>query len=353
MNKPNIAVCLRDSINGKLKDDNLRGEPRWERQALEALYQSDKFNIATIEHKWDKEKVLFEPNDAFAKDAFLVIQDFNPGIIMKRKWRGVIVNLFSEPWKIYEKQLNELKQQYGKNLIFTYGFPKRHLAMQLLQEQALGKEWLKCLPVPGAPYISDNNNFDKNILLMPYRLLLLYLNYAPSYGSLHPTIQWLGETLEKYNQYQVYFMTGYAQQEASIEEIQNAIFKTAPLLKKHKDRVKILHSISWSEVLDLYKETKLMCHFAATYGGPPIEAGMHGIPFVGRGADNETFGPLALCPNYLTAASPEDSIPYLNRLLNDQEYYTLIGNSYREYVRQTYTYENFANNVFNLIQEIK
>jgi len=346
----NITVALRDPAPINLKEGNLRGEPRWERQALEALYQSGLFNVNTLMNKWDKVSEVHQGN---ASSSVLLIQDFQPDIINKYIWKGIIVNLFSEPWLENVPKVLDLYKTYGKKIVFTYGFPKRHGGMQMLQEERVGKENLLLLPVPGAPYIYRENNFDKKVLLMPYRVLLSVLNTPEGHGSIHPTLRWLGNILEEFADYRLCFLTGYSDKEAPLSVIEKALYSTSASNKllQYKDRISIKHSMSWESVLNTYKGTKLMCQHALSYGGPPIESAMHGIPFVGCKLNEVPMGPLSECPNFLSAIAPEETIPYLDRLIRDREYYTFIGDSYRSYVEQTYTYEKFVAALINILKE--
>ena len=349
-----VAVSLRMATPPNLKEGNLRGEPRWERQVLESLYESDMFEVFTRGFKWDNAPMVTKKQ---AADTVLIIQDFQPAVIKSMKWAGVVVNLFAEPWKEHLGEVAQLREEYGDRLIFTYGFPKIHYSKECLFHQSVGKENLTLLPVPAVPYIYRENNFDKKILLMPYRMLLNSLNVGVGCVSINNTLSWLGDILEEFDDYKVNFISGYTVAEATETRMYESLGNVAgnKKLLNYRNRVKIYNSLPWSGVLDIYKETKVMCHHAINYGGPPMESAMHGVPFVGHSLDanDASFntGPLALCPNFLGVPTIEDSLPILDKLIKNREYYTLIGNSYRDYVEKTYSYTAFADNLMCILND--
>ena len=334
-----------------IRAGNLHGEERWERQALESLVGSGDFSVKTTMSKCEFPNVGVITNSDEARNTVLLIQDFSPEIIMKYKWKGVIINIFSEPTLDNLNFVRDLKKEYKNKIIFTYSFKHSTRSMGILREQRVGKDFLYHLPCPAAPYIYEGNNFDKKILLMPYRALLHCFPEVPCTPTfMSYALEWLGGIIDEFKDHSVYFLTGYHPREASVQHIENLIYDSSysVLLKKNRNRVKVFSGMGWSQVLDIYKNTKLMCTNAFGFGGPPIESGMHGIPFVGRFAD---VGPLVGSPDYLSADTGEQTVIYLDKLFRDREFYTRIGNSYREYVRQTYTYTKFAKNFSRLLLE--
>lgn len=344
----NVAVSLRTAAPKDLWLGNLHGEERWERQALEALNLSEKFNVKSYSSFSCNYPVGSVSGGNDAKDTILIVQDFNPSVIKELKWKGVVVNLFSEPWESNLGELKNLKVEYGDNIIFTYGFSHRTLSSESLINERVGSDHTRFLPVPAAPYIHEENNFNKKILLFPYRVILNSLPIQEnSFGFFGNALEWAGRILDEYGEYQVYFITGYSNGETSTGELERRVYESVPLLEKNSSRVKFFLGLDWKEVLDIYKETKLMCQVATAFGGPPIEAGMCGIPFVGF---KKEAGVLVGCEDYVHASTAEEAVGYLDRLFKDEAFYTKIGNSYREYVRSMHTYEKFADNLYEILE---
>ena len=88
-----------------------------------------------------------------------------------------------------------------------------------------------------------------------------------------------------------------------------------------------------------------MTTYGRLFGGAPIEAGMHGVPFVGSGKT----GALGDCEDYQYALTEVEACDVLNKLYNDREFYTKVGDAYRSYVKDHYTFEAFNNNLNNLL----
>jgi len=179
-----ICVPLRNHAPENLKDSNLSGEGRWERQVLEAsLMNSEVTDIYTDGYEWSngqaissKYKGRIHPDQA--GDVILLAQDWQNSI-KKMNFKAAICNIFCGPWLEQEQEIKECYQRYNKNIFFTVGYPilykdERHSpSPETLSsmnptdkypeitshlEKFLPKDHILILPVPGAPYITTGSH---------------------------------------------------------------------------------------------------------------------------------------------------------------------------------------------------
>ena len=366
-----ICVGLRDDAPPNLRQDNLRSEGRWERQVLEACLQnphvSEVFTTGSV-WKGNSPKYRGSITESAASSAILLNQDWNTSVVNKYRYKAVITNLFAGPWPEQTEEVKSTYRNLNGNLFFTLGFPVMHRQEVVDRNPYSGMVYLEkfiprsniiLLPVPGAPYVSNESNFERKNLVWAQRLIFM------SQLEESATLLWSLKMLEKDSSIHLDILTGWKRNEVKnlidgqvvfresiVDDFWN-LGKFSPL-RHLKDRVNIYLELSWEEVIDKYSKAKLFTTYGRAFGGPPIESGMHGIPFVASG----NTGALCDCPNYLYVSSDPytnnkelEACDTLEKLLTDRELYTKIGNSYRDYVRDNYTYEAFNRNLNKILSD--
>lgn len=374
-----ICVSLRDPAPANLKEGNLRSEGRWERQVLEAVLENDRVTeVYTVGPGWagNHRKYKGGMKANIANSTVLLAQDWNYNNIRKFRFKAVIVNIFSGPWVEQIKEVKKYAANIGKKLFFTMGFPVMHRnelglenwheGMRMAEgnshlEKFLPRNHILLLPVPGAPYVTKDSNFDKKKILWAQRLVFM------SQMGTSPTLLWSLQQLEKDPSLSLDVLTGWKLDEVKDHVDGNVVYHSsikkafwnleafAPFGDSVRNRVRIHLERSWEQVLQMYSEAKIFSTHGRLFGGPPIEAGLHGIPFVGSGKT----GALCDCPVYLHAniegptGNEEDlgGVDILDKLLNDRDYYTEIGNAYRDYVEEHYTYAAFNRNLNKILTD--
>jgi hypothetical protein len=347
---------MRDPVSDNLRAGNLRGEARWERQVLEACLENTEITeLYTSGHKWrgyGKYKGLV--NASIAKDCILILHDYWDSVINQYTYKGIIANIFVGPWETQKTAIKLKAQQYKEKLIFSVGyeaFDKIYNVKSYLKD-FIPNENIVVLPVPGASYITDTNNFHNKILLSSYRILLLSSIYQS------PSIIWALSKLRQDKELELVIVTSWNEKEKrdlinneSVPITGNMIdyFWNREQVKEFQDiksQVTILNSIEHHEMLTLYSKTKLLLPCDKYYGGPGVEAAMHGVPFVG----NLKNGAFAFCKEYLIASNSDEHLALLEKLYTNEEFYTTIANGYRDYAKANYSYQAF-NNTFNQIMK--
>ena len=171
-----VCVSLRDPCTENLRDSNLRGEPRWERQVLEALTQNPEVtDIFTSGYNWTnginhsiKYRGLI---NKIEDNVILLTHDWNFSVIDLHKYKAIIVNLHHGPWESQRLEIvNKVNDTKG-HLYFTYSYESFKEQYLPYFANFLDRQNIFFLPTPGAPEIYSENNFDKKLLLYPQRLV--------------------------------------------------------------------------------------------------------------------------------------------------------------------------------------
>lgn len=352
-----VAVSSRDPVKTKLRDDNLHGESRCERQCLESTLLCPEIDgVYYFNGHASESSELFSRfgnkfygsiTDEACKDTVIISMDFWPHILDKEKrFRGFVFIIFHGLW---EKDLPEAKRllsEYGSKVVFTYLFPNSPTGPYI--EGMVGKENVELLPMPGIPEVVECNNFDKNLLLWNQRFIYQHMEDA----TIFPVFEWITQKLLEDKNKKFTVITGFREEDLKWHSYkpdasdQFWSYESAKILAPVRDRVTILGSIGWQDVLDLLSETKLPLGFTAQYSG--IESCMYGLPFIGKTGCSPILG----CEKYIQEGRTiEERIAILDRLYTDKEYYTEVGSSYRDFVRNVYTYSAFSKNLLSIMKK--
>lgn len=377
-----LCVSLRDPAPKDLRSGNLRSEARWERQALEAALENPHASeVYTVGCKWagSHPKYRGKMKANAAPETVLLMQDWNGKSATAFKFKAVFTNIFAGPWDNQMSEIKDVHRRLGGHLYLTMGFPimyRNELGLEDLTalpsgphgpprskesrlEQFVPRENVLLLPVPGSPGVVGGSNFDKTNILWAQRCIFM------SQMQDSATLLWSLKLLEKDPSLTLDVLTGWRAAEVK-DYVNGAVVKRpnivdafwaldafAPLASV-RDRVRIHLEMGWKQVLGLYAGAKLYTTYGRAFGGPPIEAGMHGLPFIACG---ET-GALCDCPGYLhvpsegyTTTGEESACSILDRLYADRDFYNETGDAYRQYVKENYTYEAFNNNLNRFLSD--
>lgn len=350
-----IAVSTRDKIGKNLRDDNVRGESRWERQCMEALLQCDWVDVvSTITPYTDSNSDVFKQYPKFQdgirpgdhSKTIMISMDYFSNLLKDgNKYQGLLFNVYNGLWEEALPEVLRLQQEYGQRIVFTHGFPGSTIGPYL--GRMIGPDNIKDLPVPGIPNVIECNNFDKDILFWNQRFIYQFMPDKP----IELLFTWVAEKLAQDSNKKFVIATGFRDVDVAWHsysgiESQFWSYESAKILLPFKNRVIVHGSLGWQQMLDIHAQTKAIVAFPASFGGPPLEASMYGIPFVGKA----NIGPLVECPEYLGLPnSTEEYVALLDKLYTDKEYYTKVGSAYREFVRTRYTYKAFTDNLKKIL----
>jgi hypothetical protein len=374
-----VCISLRDPATPDLQDGNMRSEPRWERQVLEACTRNPEVTeIYTAGYEWQNGKNICSKykgklSTSSPNDCILIIQDWNTSVINSHPFKAAVVNIFHGPWLEQKQEVLNAIAKFKGNIFFTMGFPvlyaeelgptgpspglpysirsRTSLSSSHL-ENFTSKDNIYLLPVPGIPEGKFENNFNKTTLLWVSRLV--FLNQLEN--SL--TLDWSLSKLDKDPSLTLEILTGWEKHEVKDyineqvvfleENINDAFFKLNKFQKySHlKNRVQVHCSLSWRQVLATYGKAKLLTTHHKHYGGPPLEASMHGVPFIGTA----NIGALGDCSEYLYTAAETDACDLLEKLLTDSEFYEKTAKDYYNYAVKTYSYDSFNKNLCQILK---
>jgi hypothetical protein len=340
-----VCIGIRDALSDNLRSDNLRSESRWERQVLEALLDNPMVtDVYTSGYCWGKNHAKYRGKVNTYDDVILITHDYSPYHIGQHNWKAIITNIFCGPWNCQVDEVNNYITRFGKRFLFTIGYRSSYEAQVEYLGKFTNKDCICYLPCPSAPYVIKGSGFDRKILLWPYRIIFLRTIYES------PPIKWALQKLQKDPSLMLKIVTGWKPNE--VKDLENGVavnLKTdmneyiwtrpefSPYLSVRK-QVELIGSADWDIMLSYYAHAKIALPHERYGGGPPVEAGMHGVPFIGKQIIN---APYADCPNYLWTESSEEQITLLERLHTDREFYDLIANSYRDYTEKEHSYDAF------------
>jgi hypothetical protein len=353
-----VAVTTRDSIKGDLRDNRLVGESRWERQCIESLLLCSEIDkVYTLDNVVSSKSPIFSkfghkfqsglPEREY-KNTILVGMDFWRAHFEKKPaFKGMLFNIFHGLWEPDLPLAEKLKAEYGKKIVFTYQFLESNIGEYI--EGLVGEDYVDLLPVPGIPKVVDCNNFNKDILFWDQKFIFQFMLDK----RIEVLFEWLREKLDEDASKKFITTTGFRPVDLKWHDFKDTAeeqfwsYDSAKILEPVRNQVVVYGSIGWNEMLDLHSEAKLPVPFPCSYGGAPLECSMYGLPFVGK----PDISPIVSCEEYISMPGDiNDYIDILERLYTDEDYYIRVGSSYRDFVRDRYTYEAFAKNFLNIVR---
>lgn len=357
-----FAVHVTIPITNQLNSGNLFSEARWERAVVESLLRSPEVtDVYLTESVWQSPNPL--PNKLHPslpkekeKDVVLIIPSslgfkYKPKALVQSMY-GYIPPFSTEPYfegknllECFQEKQNEL----GEKLILVYPSDARAIPI-LLPGFESHYEYLQ---FPRLPYVSTEDNFNKKILIWPHKDTMD--NLDRSVDGCKIIFEWICKELQKDSSLELHMLTGMSDSDIEFRKwgsIENRFWNheaSSPLVLV-KNKVKLYTSMEWSKMLDIFSQAKLLLpspNINVQMGGPPVEAAMFGIPFVGI-----RRSPLALAEHYINVEEygSNEMFYYLNKLMIDHNFYNTVGNSYREYVNNNFTYDSWAKKLFSALK---
>jgi hypothetical protein len=360
-----VLLHMTSRIQNALNDGNLRGEARWERNVLEALIShgiqvhttlnvkaNDQLELPSNFHNgvnldWIQDSIYISHGSP--SNAYL------PPLGISCKY--YLIQWFNGPQIETARSLQNLIDTNPSNTILTTNFLSGGYYAHL---DARFPGRVRHIEGPAVPDVDLTiDNFNKNILLWAYRDPMQFL-VVPS------TIQlcnWIKVQFEKNPNLRLVFLMGELESNLigkwnfqGHHHIFNTYSSLSPL-KAYQDRIDFKYDLHWHEVLNIYKETKLVVSPARPLGGPPYEASMFGIPIVLEDKINpfQDNARHAFFPELLTAPCGVNQvfINHLDKLSNDHNIYRKHGDAYRNYVAKKATYKGYIQNLNNMFDELK
>jgi hypothetical protein len=329
-----------------------RGEPRWERNAFEAMITSGRLVHTTDSSVWQSS----EPkppnfhngvNSDWQDDSLLITYGVvqNPHITQRAKY--YMVQYVDGP----DEKHKDLFLRYRGNIVATCSFLSWEYIDRL--QNVLGKENVEYVPGPMVPKVYNSDNFNQKYLTWSYR----NFNYfaRDKHQEMERLMSWVSEQMNKDKHLRLAITVG----SWDPSQITNIKTQARDLVLSYsfmncidKDRLDVFAQLHWYEMLNLFSQTKLIISPAEPFGGPPFEAAAYGIPTIVNEETNPfqdkqrnpLFSGLIRHPKQI-----DDS--FLNKLTDlyrDHSYYRSIGDNYRDYVKNNATYSAFVGHIDNL-----
>jgi hypothetical protein len=346
------------NVTESLKHGNFRGEPRWERQATEALLELG-HPVHTISNgTWSPSNTKphnlhYCISNELAKEAVCLAHDFQPDSVPPI-FKSSIFNMFSTHYfrDIPEKVTN-YKNIYKQNLVFTQGYLNSQNEKDIIK--AVGKEYVEYLGCPSANKVHYQDNFNKPNLVWLSRGVHLHAFPGKENPELIQFIDWVKERLEKDSNLKFFIITGLSQRDMDWQKwnctVEERVWQSTVIqrLNSVKSQVVIPVNLDWCEVLDIMADTKLSISIAPDrWGGPPVEAGMFGIPYVAP-QDHSLYKHMGA--GLLEASHLTDRIKLYTQLMDNHEMYRSHGDLYREFIKNNHTYESFQKQLLSILKK--
>lgn len=343
------------TVVDSLKKGNYRGEPRWERQAVEALLEGGHEVYTLMDGSWSPPhtkpgNLHYTVNSNIAKDCVGIAHDFQPASVPPI-FKAQIFNMFSiHYFRDLPDKVQEYKNKYGRNLIFTQGYYGTPNEQDIIK--AAGQDYYEYLPVPGIPKIHDVDNFNKKRIVWLSRGIHLHAFPDKENPELVPFIDWVKSKLEQDNQLEFFIIPGLGQRDMDWQKwnctVEERVFQS-PIMQRlnpWRSQIKVVCDVGWDEILDIMADTKLSVSVAPDrWGGPPVEAAMYGIPYVSP-AHPHCFMHVG---GHISTHAIGDRIRAYDKLFTDHNHYRSTGDSLRNFCRDHYTYESFRNHLMRML----
>lgn len=342
-----IAVFLNAPVTSNLRADNLGGEWRWERQVLEALLLSNRFDrVYSLRPVWQSDEPMPPrfidglPQKEEADTVCIMHDSYH--VAEQHRFKGLVIQVHRPT-----HDCTSFVKTYKKKFFLTYD--RVVMCADGTHENLVSVSSptsVEMVANPSIPCVHDGDNFDKRIILFPAKGVVHALKTPAFYwGEL---FSWCAKKLAEDSEKELHFLTGYEQ--ASLDfcgwkDVKEEFFsspQTQPL-RPFSDRVVLHMGLPWSAVLDLYSQTKVVVSSLATGGAPP-EAASFGIPVIGHGGTT-----IKNFPEFLFAESlSSEYLALTDKLYYDRDFYVRVGAAYKEYVATHWTYEAYAANLMRI-----
>jgi hypothetical protein len=348
----NYLVHVTAPVTTFFNADNLRGEPRWERNVADALI-SEKRNIHTVWDIWKSQ----EPKP----------ENLHSGIVNEWLDNSLMIT-YGVPQRTH---IYDVKAKYNmvhyldgpddktkteffshKNIVATCNFKSWEYFKRLVA--TLGQENVEWIGGPAVPYVIENtDNFNQKYLLWSYRNFIPYATNEPL--RMQILLSKIRDYLKSDSKLELVILAHAIHQEQQLamnSSMKDWFFSYSftKELKEFQDRIHIKTNLNWHQMIDIFKQTKLIISPPEPLGGPPFEAAMFGIPTLVC-KDNNPFQESNGTPFFpeLLKVNPKtignDFLQSLDKLFYDKTFFTKHGNSYRQWVKNNATYAAYVRQV--------
>lgn len=342
------------NVTNSLKGGNFRGEPRWERQAVEALLEHGHTVNTIMSGAWTgtaKPGNLHYGLPSNPQDFIGMAHDFQPASVPPI-FKASIFNMFSiHYFRDIPEKVKEYKNKYGNNLIFTQGYYKSANEKDIIK--AVGTSNYEYLGVPGIPKIYEGDNFNKKKILWISRGIHLHAFPGKENPELVTFIDWVISKLEKDPALEFIICSGLSQRDMDWQKwnctVEERIFQSSIIqkLQPYRNRIQVPIDLDWNKILDLMEDVKLSVSIAPDrWGGPPVESAGYGIPYV-------HIAPPAMFEHMdggcLASSDNIHRLKIYDKLMDNHSFYRSEGDKYREFTRKHHTYEAFNKRVLEIL----
>lgn len=353
-------------VTTTFRADNHRGEPRWERNAVDALLTQGKI-VHSTNRIWhsalEKPANLYDEIHQEWMDESIQISYGVPHEIYTGHYpdncdpKYRIVQYQDGPSEQTKDTFLKYDRRLPGSIVATCAFKSGNYLARL--ERTLGKQNVEWHYGPTVPEIfPDHDSCSQTNLLWAYRNFCAYAERDPN--GMRKLFNKVAGYMKESPDARLVMLVQPSSHANSllINKDCRGYFFNFPFTKAltpYKDRVDVLTAINWYEVMEIMSKTRLVISPAEPLGGPPFEAASYGIPIVLESTTNPfcITGGAKLFPEVLTAAhgiSPQ-FFNQLDRLNSDPAYYRKHGNAYRNFVGQHATYESYVNKLEDIAKQ--
>lgn len=201
--------------------------------------------------------------------------------------------------------------------------------------------------IPPNEPVLDKTNFDKHNIFWTNKEG--FVSHSQTREGPYRLMSWIASKLEE-NKEAHYYMVSYARG-FDADKITKGITSSPlyGLVSKYGDRIHLLGRLSYKEVVDVLRKTKVIVNkgiFGHTFCGSPIPAALCGIPSV-----QYEHGPYVCMSGVLktTSGNCDEHVSLLNRLYVDGDFYNTSAEKYFNYSTEFYSYDRFVFELSDII----
>ena len=337
-----LSLPIRNGING----DNLRGEPRCERNILSALLASgqDVYLSDYPIQLWqsdNKPANLYNFSElADIKNTTYICHTAPTDTLIFRKAENYILQSFNPHNQNVIDEINSLIKTSNNRVLITTSFTNNLSFF----EKTYTPNNVCMIEGPAAPNIPPRDkNFQPSYLLWAYRNFYHYATSQPD-----QLIQ-LFNLCKKYLKQNPILKIAIVVGAYHLNQDINDWFwqlKATQCLKDIANRIEIYCNISWDKMMQLNYNTKVIISPAEAAGGPAFEAAINSIPVILTTPRPFDFPGIITAPPGL---NPQ-FFHHLEKLLDNLSLYEYSGKMYYDYVKLRASFEAWTNRIN---QEIK
>lgn len=333
--------------------DDLRGEPRWERNAFSAWLGTGR-QVHTTFPVW--RSALPAPtnlwdglNSTWQDESILITHGSGPHTYITQRAKYYVVQYFDGPAEHEKLGFLQYHRARPGSILATCSYKSWTYLSRL--QQVLGSENVECVHGPAIPCTVDTaDNFNKPVLLWAHRNFLEYARAGSS--SMKSLMAVVADMMRASPELRFVVNVCTYWDRSLLETLRSApldflfSFPVMAPLSGLRDRVDVVFLLGWDKVLDLMSNTRLIVSPSMPFSAAVTEGAMYGVPSI-LGSQANPFQDAAgntFFPELLTAPGlNKQFLDTLFRLYSDGSFYRAAGSAYRNHVRSVATYEAYIN----------